>query len=403
MTAPSAGAVVNGKYSLRTHLGTSAFSSIWLAEHILLDFPVILKIIPKSQLASDASATRLIREFNLLHQMDHAFIAKTYEIFDDDDAQYLVMEFACGGTLAEVVAANGPMSESHARTLFLQLVYALEYLHQTSCVPHRALCAENVMLDKHGNIRLINFGLAGAVQGHAPVTAYSPPAVAAGGRYNFSADVWAAGVLLFFLVTGAVPFQADNEADLVKRITEDSPDFPPTMSRSLHDLLSKMLHKLREERITLPRIKDHPWFSSTDFVILKQIAERHHEAMDGEVVARLAKCGYDTKWLTADTLSRRDSDLSVIYQMVMRERSTDLVYERMQRPGVAEPLERPAMGPSRSQATTRMSARPPPLPGPRRIVTPKAREEAPRTRTKSTVQPRVRASHSAVAAGGRFG
>jgi serine/threonine protein kinase len=317
MAAPFPGEIVNGKYTLKAHLGTSSFSMVWLAEHILLEVPVVLKIIPKSHLATDISATRLIREFNLLHQMDHAFIAKTYEIFDDDEFQYLVMEFACGGTLANFITTNGPITEHHARTLFLQLIYALEYLHQTSCIPHRDLRAENIMLDKHGNLRLIDFGLAGAVQAHSRISPYTAPAVVIGARYTFSSDIWAAGVLLFFLVAGHLPFQADTEEELIRQITEDPPPFSASMSRTLHDLLSKMLHKVREERITIPRIKDHPWFSSTDFAMLKQVAEHQSEAMDGEVVARLAKSGYDTKWLTADTLSHTDSDLSVIYQMVV--------------------------------------------------------------------------------------
>jgi serine/threonine protein kinase len=388
---------VIGKYELITELATSTFSTVWLAEHTQVHCPVVLKIIPKAIISSPQDATRLIRELNLLYQMNHAFIVKTFENFDDDDYHYCVMENASGGSLAALVRESGPMTEFQARHVFLQLIYALEYLHETSCVPHRDLRPENILLDKHGNLRLIDFGLAGSVLGERKVTAFSAPSVAAKQRYSVSADVWSAGATLFFLVAGYPPFQGESSEELVEQIMGESVSFPASASKALVDLLTKMLNRDNGERITLPKIKEHPWFSITDFLQMKRRAERDAAIVDSEIIARLARCGYETKWLSAARLAHRGSEHSVLYEMLKREKTTDTIHEALLAP--PDPPDPPRAsapvahsGPQAPRLGPRMSG----APSARRMPQIAAREEGPKQQQK--VLPKrahVRTSHSA--------
>jgi serine/threonine protein kinase len=282
---------------------------------------------------------------------------KTFENFDDDEYHYCVMEAVSGGSLATHVRANGPLTESHARRVFLQLIYALEYLHGTSCVPHRDLRPENILLDKHGNLRLIDFGLAGSVTGERAITAYSSPSVAMRQRYSISSDVWSAGAVLFFLVAGHPPFDGDTVEDLTSQITIEFPFFPPSMSPSLVDLLMKTLHKGKHERITLPRIGEHPWFSAADFAQLKLRAEPDTNAIDSELLASIARSGSESKLFTTATICHTGTDHGVVYEILKREKRTDALREALH---TIEDV---------------------PLPHPRKIVVASRSQQQPRVRT----------------------
>jgi serine/threonine protein kinase len=306
------------------------------------------------------------------------------------------MEFVSGGNLTTFVHEHGPLSESQARRLFLQLIYALEYLHETSCVPHRDLRPENILIDKHSNLRLIDFGLTGSVLGERSITPFSSPSVAIREKYSFSSDVWSAGAVLFFLVAGHPPFDGDSQDELISHITTEFPLYPASMSRPLIDLLSKMLNKSKLGRITIPRIEGHPWFSATDFVHLKLRAEPNSDVINSEVIAQIARSGSETKFLTAAALNHQDCEQTVIYEILKREKLADDLHEALQSvEEVVVPLTGRSMVLSHSQQKPRVKTLRPPIPKSPRLSLVHAREEVPRRYPVPLFGREVRQTHSA--------
>jgi 5'-AMP-activated protein kinase catalytic alpha subunit len=335
MASPVEGAVL-GKYRWSQELAHSAFSTVWLAEHTELYRPVVIKMIAKSKIAANAQETRFIREVNLLKQMDHPFLIKIFDVLDDDVFQYLVMEFADRNDITTFVPKGEGLSEEAARRNFVQLVSALEYLHDVSCVPHRDLQAQHILLDKNNNLRLIGFGLSHSTldpaqlcQAHAHP--YAAPEVLQGKKYTTLSDIWSAGVVLFLLATGFLPFEDEDADQLCQQITTTAPVFPPTLSPQLADLLQKILQRRPEERITIPRIKEHPWFSVSVYFSLRSLWHTTPQEVDPEVVGRIASLGYDPKMLMASMLCDDESAIAVLYKIIGREHLTGRIDVEMRR------------------------------------------------------------------------
>jgi serine/threonine protein kinase len=171
------------------------------------------------------------------------------------------MELLTGGTIERL-----PTFELK-RKAFGQLLTAVEYIHSQR-LAHRDLTLENVMLDMNGKVRLCDFGMAI----HVPVGSdfiqtelkgtpvYFSPEMLSSSSYNpFKADIWALGVLLFRLIFSVFPFSSENVVEQQQLIVHNRPAYPAGASPQLIDLLSKMLMKNPDERITLEGIWGHQW------------------------------------------------------------------------------------------------------------------------------------------------
>lgn len=261
-----------GNYIIISKLGSGSFASVWLAQHTITGFKVAIKIIYKSSLTSEEAVTRFNRECALLKQMDHPFISDLFEIIEDPENYYLIMEYVDHGNMLNYVNTNGRLSEDRARHYFCQLVSALDYLHNEKFVAHRDLKAENVLLDVHDNIRLIDFGLSNVFSKDSPELktacgspAYAAPEMIQGHPYTKAADIWSAGILLYAMVVGRLPYDDPNIQKLLTKIVTEEVHYPSSLSFSLVDLLKRLLVKNPEQRITLTRLKEHPWFSQSEY------------------------------------------------------------------------------------------------------------------------------------------
>ncbi|EAY04354.1 CAMK family protein kinase [Trichomonas vaginalis G3] len=251
-----------GDYLLQEKVGHGGFSNVYMGIHLPTQTVCAIKVITKDKLPREIYE----REVKLMKMLDHPFCLTFYESLEDENNYYMAMENVENGTVLTEINKTFGLPEWKARHVFCQLICTLDYLHNELHIAHRDLKAENIMFDRNNNIRLIDFGLGNTFTEEAMLKtacgspAYAPPEMLCGKPYNDSADLWSAGVVLFAMVIGRLPFQDNSIQRLAQKIVYSQPQYSPNASLEVQDLLSKLLEKDPAKRITIPEIYEHPWF-----------------------------------------------------------------------------------------------------------------------------------------------
>ncbi|KAH0786154.1 CAMK family protein kinase [Histomonas meleagridis] len=250
------------------------------------------------------------------------------------------MEYAEEGTLLEYVNTNGPMKENRAKEVFLELILALDYLHNQKRIIHRDLKAENILLDRNFNIRIIDFGLSNIINQNSPLTtvcgspSYVAPEMLLDQPYTEKSDIWSAGVLLFAIVASFLPYEDSSIPKLINKILHDEPNFPTHFSSDLKDLLQNMLTKDPNKRITLKGIMQHPWMTrdSTGYPITYNFSfiqryQYHNDpntiVLNDSVVEQMTNLQYDCSNLERMLRNREVNPITIAYNILLRDEMTN--------------------------------------------------------------------------------
>ncbi|OHT13511.1 CAMK family protein kinase [Tritrichomonas foetus] len=257
-----------GNYEMGGIIGEGSFSFVKCGMHLPTQSNVAVKLFNKKSMEPNSlTLTRFYREVNVFSKCDHPYIARYYDLLEDDNFLYLVQEFAPKGNLLESVNARGFLPEKDCRKYFCQMLSAVDYIHNEFHVVHRDLKAENILLDENDNVKLIDFGLCNILDDEKDFLlktacgspAYASPEIFRGEQYNQSSDIWSLGIILYAISCCQLPFEDNNVNRLLEKIVFTEPDYPMMFSSCLIDLLKKMLEKNPEKRITIQEIWDHPW------------------------------------------------------------------------------------------------------------------------------------------------
>jgi eukaryotic-like serine/threonine-protein kinase len=205
-----------GEYRLVAPLGSGGMGDVYRAEHLRLGRPVALKVLRGSELAA-----RFLNEARIQAGLVHPHVATLYDYFEADGRACIAMELVEGQTLAEVLRQRGRLPFPEAVRLLRPVAEAVAFLHARGVI-HRDLKTHNVKVTPEGRVKLLDFGIAkdlgrpGLTQaGAVPGTpAYLSPEQVRGLPPDARSDVWALGVLLYELVTGALPFDAPDALSL---------------------------------------------------------------------------------------------------------------------------------------------------------------------------------------------
>jgi serine/threonine protein kinase len=331
MTDSPAGLHSVGPYQLLGVIGTGTFATVYKAVHTVTNIEVALKTIPKRALHSMQEFELLQREVNLMKTMDHPFIASFFEVLDDADAFYLVIEYVSNGGLIDHINKSGGFDEPTARRVFCQLIYVLDYLHDTRRIVHRDLKAENVLFDESMNIRVVDFGFSRGFSSDNPFMqttcgspAYVAPEIIREESYTALADVWSAGVLLYAMVCGSLPFQGENLNALLQSILTATPVLPTQFSPELRALISKLLVKDPRSRIPVKAILEDPWLSDGSRVIGKDVIASLRVqdviSLDKSVLAEMRALGYDMTGLHQEVRTISINSRTAAYKMLRRKK-----------------------------------------------------------------------------------
>lgn len=230
-------------YKIMTTLGNGQFSVVKMAYHIPTLTCVAIKFFKNTKKYSSVIRT----EVNILKSLAHPNIIKVFQVVQTRENTYLVMEHASEGDLLNRIRECGFLKSWDARRMFRQILEAVQYCHDNNIV-HRNIKASNILLDGRWNAKLCDFGL--AVQtlpgqkliefcGTLP---YCAPEFFQAEEYEGRpVDIWSMGVLLFFMVTGRLPFLGTSFADVRRQITAANFSIPPHVANDIFNVIVEML------------------------------------------------------------------------------------------------------------------------------------------------------------------
>lgn len=269
-----------GAYVLGSTLGEGEFGKVKLGWRKDGKHPsqVAIKLIKRESIIKDSeSEVKIHREINSLRLLSHPNIVNLVEVLKSGKYIGIVLEYASGGELFDYILQHKYLKENVAKKLFAQLVSGVDYMHSKGLI-HRDLKLENLLMDKHKNIIISDFGFVNSYnrdRNDLMKTSCGSPCYAApelvltqspySGR---KVDIWSLGVILYAMLSGYLPFDDDAEnedgADIVRLynyICSSPLTFPEYVSPLARDLLRKIIVSDPERRIGMDEIRKHPWLA----------------------------------------------------------------------------------------------------------------------------------------------
>ncbi len=259
-----------GKYRLLSLLGTGGMSTVYLAEHRLMRRRVALKVLPKASLAGSSHLERFHKEAQAVAALDHRNIVRAYDVDQEGDIHFLVMEYVAGRSLHEIVAVEGKLDPVPAAEYVRQAAEGLNQAHKASMV-HRDIKPGNLLLDDRGTIKVLDLGLArffdekeesSVTKRHdekvlGTADYLSPEQALDSHSVDIRSDIYSLGCTFYFMLLGRPPF---NEGTLANRLLAHQTKQPdsiasqrPEIPKSLILIVEKMMQKRPEDRYQTAR------------------------------------------------------------------------------------------------------------------------------------------------------
>ncbi len=255
---------ISGRYQILRVIGGGGMANVYLAEDIILDREVAIKILRFDYVNDNEFIRRFRREAQSASSLDHLNIVSIYDLGEEDDIYYIVMEYVEGMTLKEYITANGPLHPKEALNIMEQIVSAIAHAHQNQIV-HRDIKPHNILIDHMGNIKVTDFGIATALSSTTITHTnsvlgsvhYLSPEQARGGLATKKSDIYALGIVLFELLTGRIPFDGESAVSIaLKHLQAETPSakrWNPSVPQSVENIILKQLPKIRF--IAMKRLK----------------------------------------------------------------------------------------------------------------------------------------------------
>ncbi len=248
-----------GNYEIVELIGKGGMATVYKGHQSSMNRYVAIKVMSPQFTGETAFVQRFENEARMIAQIEHAHILPVYDFGEEGELLYIAMRYLPTGTLEDRITEAG-MPVKEAATIFSQIANALDYAHSMGIV-HRDLKPANILIDAQSNAFLSDFGIAKSLEGTQNLTGtgsvvgtptYMSPEQGLGEPIDGRSDIYALGVMLFEMLTGRVPFLAENPmAVMLKHINETPPtlnEVRPGIPEAFEEIVAKALAKNREER-----------------------------------------------------------------------------------------------------------------------------------------------------------
>jgi serine/threonine protein kinase len=257
-------------------LGCGAFGRVKLAEHKSTGECYALKCQTKSAIIDNCLQDHILNERKILMQLDHQFILKIHDAYQDEAQIYFVLELLLGGELFTHLRQVKSFAEKSAKFYAAQVLLAFQHIHKKK-IAYRDLKPENLVLTTDGYCKIVDFGLAKVVDGKTWTLCGTPdylaPEIILNEGHDKAVDYWALGVLIFEMVAGEPPFYADDPMEVYEKILSATMQIPTKFSKNLSDIVRKLLKIYQSKRLGNGKggcsaIVKHKWFYGFDWELL---------------------------------------------------------------------------------------------------------------------------------------
>ena len=284
---------------------------------------------------------RINLEIKILKNTYHYNIIKIYEVIDTKDTICMIMEYAEGGELFNYILERKYLSEDESRKIFQQLIDAISYLHQIG-ICHRDLKLENILFSsiKKDYIKIIDFGLSNlyltGVSSDNPSLAfgadfletpcgspgYVPPEMILGCKYDgLISDIWSAGIILYSMLCGTLPFDDPNEEKLYSKIIKGEFYFPSdiNISDEAKTLIKKILVVNPRLRANIKDIRNDPWFLNDYKPILGLFISIRDIPICNDIIEDMEKYGLNKNEIIDNVKNNRHNKITTIYYLLVNK------------------------------------------------------------------------------------
>jgi hypothetical protein len=237
-----------GNYEIVELVGRGGMASVYRAFQPSMNRDVAIKIISQSISENPSFVQRFKNEAQLIAQLEHPHILPVYDFGEQDGLLYIVMRYLSTGTLADKIEPGG-MTLKAIETTFPQVALALDHAHSQGII-HRDLKPANVLIDRHGNAFLTDFGIAKSVESTMHLTrtdsvvgtpTYMSPEQGLGEDLDARSDIYALGILLFEMLTGKLPFEGDTAMVVMLKHINQPPPRPSEVRVGIHQALEAVV------------------------------------------------------------------------------------------------------------------------------------------------------------------
>ena len=264
-------------YEVKNKLGSGKFGLVKLGIDKKTGQKVAIKIMKKSSM--DSSDLELVRtEIEILKICQHPNIIRLYNVFENADYLYIIMEYCSGGDLFSYLEnRNFRVSEKRASTIIHKMSTAVYYMHSFG-VAHRDLKPENVLMtgdDDDSDIRILDFGLSKILgpyekcdEPYGTLT-YCAPEIIVDEPYSKAVDLWSLGIMTYLMVSAKLPFNSEDENEIARQVVYDEPDYIrnpvwKNITPECKDFIKRLLEKDQNKRMSIKELLEHKWIKMYD-------------------------------------------------------------------------------------------------------------------------------------------
>ena len=250
-------------------VGKGNYGSVSLVMNKKTKFPYAIKAINKESIIIDSLTENIELEKNILLKIDHPFIVKLVKCLKNDKHIFFLLEYIKGKELFDVIREIGYLNKEQTNFYIASMMIAIQYLHERKII-YRDIKPENIIVEKNGYLKLIDFGTAKEIEDRTKTIIGTPhymaPEIIMGGGYSFQVDFWSISICMYEFICGEVPFgeKEEDPMEIYFEIINSHLKFPTNIipiEKEFKHLMKKMLDKNPSYRLSnFYSIKNHLWF-----------------------------------------------------------------------------------------------------------------------------------------------